>query len=165
MTADQRFVDWYGAEHARLVSALALVTGDGDVAREATDEAFARALERWSRVGRMASPSGWAYRVALNDARRRLRRRSLERALPLHRVAPHSVEIQPTDHELWAAVSGLPQRQRTAVALRYVADLGERDIAGVMRISPGTVAATLNAARKRLATTLAAQGHAARSTS
>jgi DNA-directed RNA polymerase specialized sigma24 family protein len=51
------------------------------------------------------------------------------------------------------------------VALRYVADLGEREIADVMRISPGTVAATLNAARKRLAGNLAAQGHAARSTS
>ena len=38
-------------------------------------------------------------------------------------------------------------------------------IADVMRLSPGTVAATLSAARKRLATTLAAQGHAARSTS
>ena len=165
MTADHRFVDWYRAEHARLVSVLALATGDGDVAREATDEAFARALERWSRVGHMESPSGWTYRVALNDARHRLRRRTVERALPVHRVATHTVEIQPTDHELWAAVSGLPQRQRTAVALRYVADLGEREIAEVMRVSPGTVAATLNTARKRLAAILAEQGHAARSTS
>src|SRR5688500_8919107 len=104
MDADQRFVAWYGTEHPRLVSALALATGDGDVARDATDEAFARALERWSRVQHMESPSGWTYRVALNVARRRLRRRGLERRLPTHHATQY-VEIQPTDHELWGAVS------------------------------------------------------------
>lgn len=155
MEADERFVQWYQAQHPRLVTSLTLATGDSDLAREATDEAFARALERWHRVGTMQSPTGWAYRVALNVARRR-RRRPRRGHLP----TPHeaTTNLQPVDHELWAAVAKLPPRQRTAVALRYVADLPERAIADAMRVSAGTVAATLNAARKRLADDLAVQG-------
>jgi Sigma-70 region 2 len=49
--------------------------------RDVTAEAFARALERWERVGSMASPGGWTYRVALNVLRRRLRRGALEEHL------------------------------------------------------------------------------------
>lgn len=156
MKAEQRFVEWYQAEHGRVLSTLTLATRDREVAREATDEAFARALERWHRVGQMESPTGWTYQVALNVARRRLRRRSVERTLLGHRAVPGLVEQQPVDHELWAAVSQLPPRQRTAVALRYVADLPEARIAEAMQVAPGTVSATLNAARTRLAAMLAA---------
>jgi DNA-directed RNA polymerase specialized sigma24 family protein len=38
-----------------------------------------------------------------------------------------------------------------AVVLRYVNDLSEADVAAVMGVAPGTAAATLNAARQRLA--------------
>jgi DNA-directed RNA polymerase specialized sigma24 family protein len=61
-------------------------------------------------------------------------------------VAPPAVES-----ELWNAVRALPVRQRTAVALRYVCDLPQEQIAEVMHIAVGTVSATLTAARKRLA--------------
>jgi RNA polymerase sigma factor (sigma-70 family) len=36
------------------------------------------------------------------------------------------------DAELWAAVRELPPRQRTAVALRYAADLTHRDVGAAM---------------------------------
>jgi RNA polymerase sigma-70 factor (ECF subfamily) len=48
-------------------------------------------------------------------------------------------------------VAKLPDRQRTAVVLRYVADLPEADIAAAMKVSRGTVASTLSDARKALA--------------
>lgn len=61
--------------------------------------------------------------------------------------------VQPPelDLELWEAVRDLPERMRTAVALRYVADLTEREVADIMGIAAGTVAATLHAARRKLA--------------
>jgi RNA polymerase sigma-70 factor (ECF subfamily) len=61
-------------------------------------------------------------------------------------VAP--VTPQP---ELWAAVRALPERQRAAVVLRYVADLPEKDIGLVLGVARGTVAASLAHARKNLA--------------
>lgn len=153
-TTARGFEGWYRAEHPRLVAVLAVESGDLEVARDAASEAFARALERWERVGGMASPAAWTYKVALNVVRRRKRRVALER-VALRRQAPPvpalPVELHP---ELWAAVRALPGRQRRAVGLRYLADLTEPRIAEVMAIAPGTVAATLHAARKTLAARL-----------
>jgi RNA polymerase sigma-70 factor (ECF subfamily) len=51
---------------------------------------------------------------------------------------------------VWDAVRGLPDRQRLAVVLRYIADLTEADIALVMGVTRGTVASSLATARARL---------------
>lgn len=148
------FEGWYRDEHPRLVAVLAVECGDVEVARDAASEAFARALERWERVGAMASPSAWTYKVALNFVRRRKRRAGLERVTLRRQAPPAPVPPADLSPELWAAVRALPNRQRRAVALRYMADLTEPRIAEVMDVAPGTVAATLHAARRTLAVRL-----------
>jgi RNA polymerase sigma-70 factor (ECF subfamily) len=152
--ADGSFDRWYRTEHPRVLGLLTVVAGDADLAREATAEAFTRALERWDRVGAMASPSAWTYRVGVNLLRRRAQRSALERRL-LPRM-PTPTAPPAVDWELWEAVRALPTRQRTAVALRYVCDLPQDEIAAVMGIAVGTVSATLTAARRRLAADLRA---------
>jgi hypothetical protein len=52
------FEDFYQAERATLLRAVAFALGDLDLGAEATDEAMARAYERWGDVGSMANPSG-----------------------------------------------------------------------------------------------------------
>jgi RNA polymerase sigma factor (sigma-70 family) len=49
-----------------------------------------------------------------------------------------------------AELRQLPERQRLAVFLHYFADLPYEDVAVVLDIAPGTVAASLNAARSTL---------------
>ena len=142
------FDEWYRREHGRLAASLVVVSGDVDAATDAVDEAFARALDRWDAVSRMASPVGWTYRVALNVLRRRMRRARLELRVVRDISAAPALDLP--DLELWQAVGRLPRRQRTAIVLRYVADLPEADIAAAMGIARGTVAATLAAARRRL---------------
>lgn len=129
------FDQWYRAEHARVLGLLTVVAGDTDLAREATAEAFTRALERWDRVGGMAAPSAWTYRVGVNLLRRRAQRAALERRLLPH--APTPTAPPAVDWELWEAVRALPVRQRTAVALPYVCDLPQDEIAAVMGIAIG----------------------------
>ena len=146
------FAEWYAKEYRSLVRTLILAVGDPDVAAEAASEAFARALQRWDRVQEMASPMGWTYAVALNVARRLFRRRRLEsivlrREIVLAPVREDSIEI-------WDAVQRLPVRQRTAIALHYLSDLSQRDVAAAMGIAEGTVAAMLSQARQRLAIAL-----------
>lgn len=143
---------WYLNEHERLVAALIWVAGDPEVARDAADEAFARSLLHWRRVGAMASPGGWTYKVALNVVRQRMRRAARERGLIDQQ--PRHMSMPAPAGEVWAVVRGLPERQRVAIVLRYLLDLPEREVAGVMGVSPGTVASTLAAARVRLATWL-----------
>lgn len=164
------FDAWYRDEHPKVLAAILVRAEDRGLAEEVVAEAFVRALERWPRVRAMRSPGAWTYRVAGNLLKRRLRRRGLERRLlgaaaaadptPWATApecpavaAPEAVSDQ--DPGLWQAVWQLPPRQREAVALRYVADLSETEVAARMGVAPGTVAATLNAARSRLAGSLA----------
>jgi RNA polymerase sigma-70 factor (ECF subfamily) len=144
------FADWYRAEHPRVLAVLTAVSGEPDVASDATDEAFARCLERWEKVSAGGAPTGWTYTVALNHLRRGLRRRAKERRL-FAAGDPRTVPAPSYDPEVWDAVRALPPRQRDAIVLRYVADLSEPDIAAVLRVSRGTVASTLHDARARLA--------------
>ena len=48
----------------------------------------------------------------------------------------------------------LPDRQREAIALRYLLDLEQHEVAEAMGVRPGTVASTLHAARAQLASRL-----------
>ena len=129
---------------------MCALCGDADVASEATDEAFSRCYVRWERVGQMGSPLGWTLRVAQNAMRRTMRRRAIERRLIRTRVPPPSA-LDQSFVEAEELLSRLSPRQRTAMILRYVADLPEADIAVAMSTSRGTVASTLFDARKRLA--------------
>lgn len=147
------FEGWYRAEYPRLVAWLAVAAGNVGVAEDAASEAFARAFARWDRVSRMASPTGWTYAVALNFVRRHERRRALERRVLL-RQPRSSIPPPAVSPEVWDALRALPLRQRTAIALRYVLDLPQGEIADVMGIAPGTVSATLVAARATLAVLL-----------
>lgn len=155
---EEDFDAWYLREHPRVVSTVAAVTGRPSLAVEATDEAFTRACERWARVSAMASPGGWVTSVALNDARRRLRRSGHERRLLVWVAATAPSEAAPPSWspEVWEALAGLPPREREAAALRYVADLPVAEIASIMGTAPGTAASTLHSARARLARALSA---------
>lgn len=156
------FGAWYREQHPQVLAAITVASTNTDLAAEATDEAFVRAYERWERVRRMDSPGGWLYRVAFNDMRRRQRRKAVERQLLARgKASQHDVVSAPValDPQVWAAVRTLPQRQRTAVALRYVLDLTEAEVARVMGVSRGAVSASLTTARKRLETLLAEEAH------
>lgn len=140
----------YETERDGMARSLLVIGGDADAARDAVAEAFSRAYERWPRVAAMDSPGGWVYQVALNELRRRMRRRALESRL-LRRERPRPIPPPDIDLDLWGAVAALPSRQREAIVLRYVGDLTERDVAGVLGISEGAASAALVAARRRLA--------------
>jgi DNA-directed RNA polymerase specialized sigma24 family protein len=147
------FEHWYVGEHARLFASLLVLAGDRDLAVDAADEALSRALQHWDRVCEMDSPEAWTYTVAVNVIRRAARRRALERRL-LWRLASREVMPAPGG-EVWDLVRSLPDRQRTAMVLRYIADLPEAEIASVMGVTRGTIASTLADARHALAEVLA----------
>lgn len=144
------FETWYRQAHARLIGALLWIAGDPDQARDAVDEACARALTRWERVRRMESPTGWTYQVALNVWRRAQRRRMIEQRL-LRRLPPNPLVVSGPAGETWELVKTLPVPERTAIALRYVADLTEAQIGEVMGVRRSTVSVLLSQAHERLA--------------
>ncbi len=146
------FDDFFRDTHVQLRAALVVATGDRDLAFDAADEAFARAFVDWARVGCMAEPRAWVYRVGINVARRRVRRRNLEATL-FRKIRPRT-DLPAPAGELWHLVAGLPQRQQTAIVLRYLGDLTEEQIGVVMGVKRGTVSRTLGDAHARLAVAL-----------
>lgn len=143
------FEVWYSSNWKPLVRLLMVLLGRTSDAEDIAAEAFSRALERWTSVSEMDDPFRWTVTVALNLGRRRARRAALERRLWIRRTDPITVE-QPIPADIWAAVDRLPIRQRQAIALRYVLDMTQRDLASALGVAPGTAAAALNAARKNL---------------
>lgn len=147
------FDAWYHAEYQRLVNSIGMVIGDRVLAADAVAEAFTKALARWDRVKRMQHPTGWVYRVAMNDAKRSLRRGSHERRLLQAQAVTQAAVVAPVegDQDLWDAVSKLPERMRAVVVLRYVSDYTEPMIAETLGIRRGSVATMLKRAHERLA--------------
>lgn len=144
------FETWYRAAHPRLLAALVIATGDLEAARDATSEAFTRALQHWPRVHAMDAPEAWVHRVGINVLRRRHRRRILEERL-LRRQRPEPAPPPQVATEVWDALASLPLRQRQALALRYLLGMTQAEVAEAMGVAPGTAAATLHAARRNLA--------------
>jgi RNA polymerase sigma factor (sigma-70 family) len=147
---DDGFALWYRDARRQLLAAVSAYTGDRHLAGDAVDEACCRALGHWERVGRMDSPTGWAYRVAVNYARRGARRHRLERRLGRGEASQGEVDVA-GDVDLWRRVRVLPRRQREAIVLRYLLDLPEASIASAMHITRGAVSANLAKALARLA--------------
>lgn len=154
MDAADGFDEFYARARPRLVRALMLTTaGDVEAAAEAVDEALVRTLERWAKVRDMASPEAWAFTVARNNARRRFRRRRTEDRLLASQRRPEAADDTAAAADrvaLWEAVGQLSERDREALAHRYLLGLTEADVAVVMGTSTGTASAALARARLQL---------------
>jgi RNA polymerase sigma factor (sigma-70 family) len=107
-------------------------------AEDVAQETVARACARWPKVREY--PHAWVARVSANMAIDVIRRRRRERRSavePADRVAADAFVGERV--ELVAALGRLPRRQREVVVLRYVADLGEAEVAQQLGCSVGTV--------------------------
>ena len=105
------FSRFYGESRPKVLRALAVSIGDADLAAEATDEAMARAFQRWAKVSGLDNPGGWVYRVGLNWALTVLRTRRRRSQKPLFR--PDPVEMPAlVEPALMAAMAQLDVGQR-----------------------------------------------------
>jgi RNA polymerase sigma-70 factor (ECF subfamily) len=139
------------AEHyERVRRALALTLGETGRAEDLAQEAFARAWLRWSAVSAMERPVAWVYVVAVNQARRDLRRELRPATLSVPPRPADMAGAVATSISLQVALTSLPARQRAAVVLRYLADLSIAEVAQAMRCAEGTVKSTLHAALAHL---------------
>lgn len=150
MKVDEGFQAMYEREFPTVFRAVRLLCGDPALAEDATQEAFARALARWRRLGSQPWVGGWVTTTALNVARRQLRRRP---PLPAEPAAEPDREAE---IDLVRGIRRLPPRQQEAVVLHYLHDLPVEDTAAVMGCDAGTVKTHLSRARAALAGALSA---------
>jgi RNA polymerase sigma-70 factor, ECF subfamily len=148
VNVDPAFEALYEEEFRAVFRAAYLLSGDRELAEDAAQEAFARALERWRRLKGEPWAGGWVMTTALNVVRRSLRRRgepgNLESPEPGNQTLDEAID-------LWRGVRDLPRRQREAVVLHHVLDLPVADCGRIMRCSAGSVKRHLSRARAALA--------------
>jgi RNA polymerase sigma-70 factor (ECF subfamily) len=136
--------------HGFLAGAYAVV-GETEAARDVVQEAFARALREQGRFRGEAPLEAWLWRIVINVARDETRRSRFAElsADELAEIVPFGSEIS-SAQDLRDELRSLPDRQRLAVFLHYYASLPYDEVAQLLDIAPGTVGASLNAARKTL---------------
>jgi RNA polymerase sigma-70 factor (sigma-E family) len=122
-----------------------LLTGDVHLAEDLVQSTLAKAYVAWRKVTACDLPDAYVRRILINTNNSAHRRRRvgelLTGAVPEVR-APGGGMGDPasTDRlDLLRALLALPKRQRTAVVLRYWADLPEAEVAEVMGCSVGAV--------------------------
>ncbi|WP_233625394.1 RNA polymerase sigma factor [Actinoplanes sp. ATCC 53533] len=146
--------DVYAASAGRLVARLYGMTGDYAEAQDAVQEAFARALTRPAGLRGMDNPEAWLYRVAMNIARSRHRRRMLfDRIARSGRLrgSDTAPPLSPDHVALVAALQRLPRATRETVVLHHIADLPVAAVATILGCSVESVKTRLVRGRRALA--------------
>jgi RNA polymerase sigma factor (sigma-70 family) len=152
----QTLLDAHGRDvHRFLVASV----GRND-ADDCYQETWLAALRAYPRLRDASNLRSWIFTVAHRKvidhvrARRRI-------AVPVGDVperpatdSPASPDDDPAfpDGDLWTHVRELPPKQRTALALRYVADAGYDEISNVMGTSEDAARRNVHEALKRLRT-------------
>jgi RNA polymerase sigma-70 factor, ECF subfamily len=121
----------------RAVAVARRVTGERASAEDAAVEALARAHLHWRRLADLPWRQAWVLRVTTHEALRHLPKTRGSAAVPLS--AGDEAETVVLRQALVDALRRLPARQRETVALRYLADLSERDVGLALGIHQGTV--------------------------
>lgn len=144
------FGDFYQTTSHRTLRYAYALTGDLHQAQDVTQEAYARAWQRWRQVSGYENAEAWLRLVVnrlVQDWWRHLRVRSRTRLEP-----PASVPAPSEDAVvLGAALRQLPKAQSRALALYYLLDLPVADIAAETGVSENTVRSWLARGRAGLA--------------
>jgi RNA polymerase sigma-70 factor (ECF subfamily) len=150
----------------RVYGALRRFGLDAVDADEVAQEVFLRAWRGLARFEERAQFSTWLYRIAFNEAQRRLARRTLPRAEPAPDAdAPDPVAALPEPAEsgpearalagefernLDAALDALPPEWRAAVVLRDIEGLSTHDAAEVAGVGEAAFKSRLHRGRMQL---------------
>jgi len=143
--------------------------GNVDDAEEVVQDAFVSAYRSRDRFRGDAQVTTWLYRIVVNAALMRLRKRSHQ-----NEIATDPLEVyRQVDSKAWAdapdkaalnnelkehlqtAIDGLPEDLKSAVVLRDVQGLTNEEAADVLEISVSALKARLHRGRVALRNTLA----------
>jgi len=142
-------------------------TRDVDLAETLTQECFLKAHRNWASFRGESTAMTWLMRIAINLQKDHWRNRrmqfwrhtqtnsvDLDEASDWLPSGESSAEQKLLAHErvgqVWKAVEGLSERQRTVFLLRYVEELELSEIAGATGLNEGTVKAHLSRALARV---------------
>jgi RNA polymerase sigma factor (sigma-70 family) len=147
----QALLDAHGRDvHRFLVASVGRLDAD-----DCYQETWLAALRAYPRLRNASNLRGWiltvAHRKAIDHARGRSRRPvPVGEPAAFAGAASEPAPAIEADGGLWADVAQLPDKQRTALALRFVADAAYAEIASVMQTSEPAARRNVHEGLKRL---------------
>ncbi|HCT81529.1 MAG TPA: hypothetical protein DGG94_12685 [Micromonosporaceae bacterium] len=145
------FAEFYSAHFHRIAGQLHAYLGDHTEAQDIAQEAFCRALDRWSTVRTYAEAPAWVRRVAWNLATSRLRHLQVAVRHVTRQRVEHIEGPGPDRVALTHALATLPPNHRLAVVLHHLGHLTVAEIAEQQGVAEGTVRSWLSRGRSQLA--------------
>jgi RNA polymerase sigma-70 factor (ECF subfamily) len=134
------------------------LVGDPLQAQDIIQIVFFKAFRGLARFRSQSTLFTWIYRIARNECRNHLRKRSVP-AVPLEDIVGSRFEAdgrqapaaaQARSDLLKQAVGRLPFKMREVIVLKYQEDLSYEEMSRFLRCPPGTVASRLNRALAEL---------------
>jgi RNA polymerase sigma-70 factor (ECF subfamily) len=152
MAQGNDFEEFYQSTRHRVVAVLYALSGNMADAQDATQEAYARAWQRWSKVGSYVDPEAWvrtvARRIQLN------RWRKLRNGLTAYRRHGPAPAVDPPSENptaLVAALRQIPAEQREAIVLHHMVDMSVAEVAVHVGAPVNTIKTRLTRGRRALA--------------
>jgi RNA polymerase sigma-70 factor, ECF subfamily len=158
------FADFVRLFERRIRAVLSRLLDDERDVDEAAQDTFVQAWRNLHRFRGEAAPFTWLYRIAVNEALQRTRRKHLE----LARFDPADIEqraeggagktpaadVVAADHEalafLTARIRALPEEARVPLVLRDVEGWSYEDVAATLDLSVPAVKSRIHRARLQL---------------
>jgi RNA polymerase sigma-70 factor, ECF subfamily len=153
----------YRSESRRVLATLIRLLGDFDLAEEALHEAFASAVEQWSRDGVPANPRAWLVSTGRFKAIDTLRRRARHDASLLAMAERLDADLRRSAGPELVAVEddrlrliftcchpALPPEAQIALTLREVCGLTTEEIASAFLTAPPTLAQRIVRAKTKI---------------
>ncbi len=151
---DAEFSEYVATRWPRLVRSAVLLGCSQAEAEDVVQTSLTRCLVNWSKVRRADDRDAYVHRVLINTFTS-ARRRRWTGEQPTAHLPEVSGEDDTTAYDaadaLRRSLERLGDDQRTAVVLRYYANLSEQQMAVVLGVAPGTVKSRLSRALKVLA--------------
>jgi RNA polymerase sigma-70 factor, ECF subfamily len=165
--AAQEFARVVESHRPQIFRFLLASTRDMDLAETLTQECFLKAHRNWKYFRGESTAMTWLMRIAINLQKDHWRNRRLQfwrqtrtNAVDLdeasewlpsgERTAEQQLLARERVGQVWKAMDGLSERQRTVFLLRYVEEQELSDIAEATGLSEGTVKAHLSRALSKV---------------
>ena len=141
--------------HQKVLYSVALrMLGNGDDARDATQDAFVKAYQRLTTFDPTYRFFSWIYRILVNECLNTIRGRHAPEPLLAEMAAAgtpfETVVAEERRAQVEAALQQLTPEYRAVIVLRHFADQSYSEIAETLAIPERTVKSRLYAARQRL---------------
>jgi len=159
----------------RIYSAVANYVSNPDDAMDITQDAFLKAYDKLAKFNSKSAFYTWIYRIAINTAIDFIRKRKIRTADSLDDERFTETGFEPVSKDdsadpqkalasaenmrlLRTAIASLSDKLRIVLVLHDIEDLGQEQIAEILRIPVGTVKSRISRARMDLRRILRQQG-------